>query len=273
MSTKKLPAFQFYPSDWKSDIKVQSLEFHDRGIWFEMLCLMHESEQRGKLVMNGKSMERKMIARLIGTDLRTLNKSLDILISAGVAYVDEAGVIFNRRMVNDEKLRLVRMEAGSQGGNPALLNQKDNQKDNQTVKQNPTPSSSSSISLTNNSVGVVEGAKIFDLFRKQYPGTKRSLETEFSNFQMKHKNWKEILPLLATSLKNQIESRAQKEQQGEWVPPWKHLRTWINNRGWEEEQSDPKVKNISRNADEHYKDAHEMIHGSPDAPIEDIKSQ
>lgn len=142
MSTKKLPAFQFYPSDWKSDMKVQSLEFHERGIWFEMLCLMHESEQRGKLVMNGKPMDRKMIARLIGTDLRTLNKSLDIIISTGVAYVDEEGVIFNRRMVKDEAIRLIRKEAGSQGGNPALLNQKDNQEDNQTLKQKSTPSSS-----------------------------------------------------------------------------------------------------------------------------------
>ena len=50
---KKLPAMQFYPGDWRKDIGVQSLSFHDRGVWFEMLMLMHGSERRGVLVLNG----------------------------------------------------------------------------------------------------------------------------------------------------------------------------------------------------------------------------
>ena len=44
---KKLPALQFYPGDWRKDLGVQSLSFHDRGVWFEMLMLMHDSENRG----------------------------------------------------------------------------------------------------------------------------------------------------------------------------------------------------------------------------------
>ena len=57
----------------------------------------------------------------------------------------------SRRMVNDEKIRDIRKNAGKKGGNPNLLNQKVKPEVNQNpttrVKQNPTPSSSSSTSV------------------------------------------------------------------------------------------------------------------------------
>lgn len=87
-----------------------------------------------------------------------------------------------------------------------------------------------------------EGDKeIFDTFRKEYPGTKRGLETEFSNFQKKHKDWREVLPDLSALLKCQINQRECLKQSDQFVPEWKHLQTWINSRCWEEEfQSQPK---------------------------------
>lgn len=143
----KLPAIQFYPADWRKDPAVQSLSFHDRGIWFEILCLMHESEQRGKLLLNGKPMPEDALARLLGLDKQNLTKTLNTLIEYGVASRDEDGVLFNRRMVRDEKLREIRKKAGSLGGNPFLVNQNPNQKPSKTkkqVNQKPTPSSSAS---------------------------------------------------------------------------------------------------------------------------------
>jgi hypothetical protein len=108
----KLPAFQFYPADWRKDPGVQSLPYFERGIWFEILCLMHESEQRGKLILNGR---------------------------------DGQGVLMNRRMVSDENLRKIRQESGKKGGNPVLVKQKPT-KTKKRVKQKSTPSSSSSSS-------------------------------------------------------------------------------------------------------------------------------
>jgi hypothetical protein len=150
----KMPAFQFYPQDWRKDIGVQSLSFHDRGIWFELLCIMHESEVRGMLVHNGRAMGEETLSRLIGTDLKTLRKTLKTLLEIGVASKDENGVIFNRRMIRDDAIIQKRRASGRLGGNPNLLNQKDNHIDNytpnhpnnQNAKQNPTPSSSSSTS-------------------------------------------------------------------------------------------------------------------------------
>lgn len=115
----KLPALQFYPGDWKKDMGVQSLSFHDRAVWFEMLLLMHESEERGRLVLNGRAMPTPILARILGIEISTLESALKAILDYGVAGEDE-GVIFCRRMVRDEEKRTSQSSAGKLGGNPAL---------------------------------------------------------------------------------------------------------------------------------------------------------
>lgn len=151
--TIKLPAMQFYPGDWRKDVGVQTLSYHDRGVWFEMLCLMHESERRGVLVLNHKAMSDEMLARLLGLDIQILTTTLTNLIATGVASREvETGAIFNRRMVRDERLRQVRTEVGKLGGNPNLVKQNPTTR----VKQNSTPSSS--VSSSSSSSKDVSGA-------------------------------------------------------------------------------------------------------------------
>ena len=132
----KLPAFQFYPGDWRKDVGVQSLDYECRGVWFEILCLMHESERRGVLILNGRAMSDESLARLLGLPEVLLKQILTKVEAAGVASREqETGALLCRRMVRDENLRKVRQNAGKQGGNPILLKQ------NRTtgLKQNPTP--------------------------------------------------------------------------------------------------------------------------------------
>jgi hypothetical protein len=122
--SEKLPALHFYPGDWKKDLGVQSLDFHDRHVWFEMLLLMHESEERGVLVVNGYPITTEMLARLLGLDNQILSKSLENIKKNGVCGVREDGALYSRRMVRDEELRSKRIYAGSKGGNPVLVKQK-----------------------------------------------------------------------------------------------------------------------------------------------------
>lgn len=148
----KQPSFQFYPGDWKRDAGVQSLSFEERGVWFEMMLLMFESAERGKLVFgSGTPMPEDAVARSLGLDRQRYVQILRKLLDYGVASKDEkTGIIFCRRMVRDAELSKKRAECGKLGGNPNLLNQNSSKreaKSNQNGKQNPTPSSSSSISL------------------------------------------------------------------------------------------------------------------------------
>lgn len=80
----------------------------------------------------------------------------------------------------------------------------------------------------------VQGEKInevFENFRKAYPGTKGGYKKEFDNFK-KHDDWNNCIEKLLPALENQINIRSQSTG---FVPEWRHLKTWLNNRGWEDE--------------------------------------
>jgi hypothetical protein len=141
----KMPAMQFYPGDWRKDLAVRSLGYHDRGVWIEMLCLMHESSERGVLLLNGTPMSDETISGILGLDIQIFIISLTKILANGVARRRQSdGAIYSKRMVEDERLCEVRRNAGKLGGNPVLLNQNPTTLDNQS----PTPSSSSSSSIT-----------------------------------------------------------------------------------------------------------------------------
>ena len=135
----KLPAIQFYPGDWHKDQGVQALDLMQRGAWFELLLMMHDSDERGVLLVNGHPMPDAVIARRLGLDNQTANQILTTLLDFGVASRRATdGALFCRRMVKDEYLRQIRQEAGKKGGNPRLLNQTANQPANQSANQTPT---------------------------------------------------------------------------------------------------------------------------------------
>src|SRR6186997_2441908 len=104
----KLPAFQFYPANWRKSTDVQAMSFHDRGVWFELLCLMHESEERGRLILGGRPIRDEILAKLIGTSTKKLRNSIQIFLEFGVAFRDESGALCNRRMMRDEQIRQAR---------------------------------------------------------------------------------------------------------------------------------------------------------------------
>lgn len=200
----KLPAFQFYPADWRKDPGVQSLSFHDRGIWFEILCLMHESEQRGRLLLNGKAMPDEALARLLGLDKQILTKTLTTLLEYGVASRDNDGALMNRRMVRDENLRVIRQTVGKLGGNPALLKQnqttEDNQKPTTRLKQKSTPSSASSSA---SSTAVSAAAGEFDSNPEQ-----RATETKLNALKAELRSCYALTDSSGWRLNGQLESLA-----------------------------------------------------------------
>ena len=119
--SKKLPAFQFYPGDWRKDPAVQACSIGARGFWFEMLCLMHESEERGFLLVGGHPPDISTLARLTGTSKAECQGYLKELEDRKVFAKDEKGVVFCKRIVRDEAARQKNIEDGKKGGNPMLI--------------------------------------------------------------------------------------------------------------------------------------------------------
>ncbi len=148
------PSFQFYPGDWQRDSGLRVCSLGARGLWIEMLCIMHQAEPYGYLKVNHMPILPNILARMVGATIEEVEGWLGELEAAGV-FDREENVIFSRRMVKDENLRKIRAAGGILGGNPALkVKDKDCTKVNLTgedeVKQKSTPSSSSSSS--NNSI-------------------------------------------------------------------------------------------------------------------------
>lgn len=117
---KKMPYIHFYPSVWRSDIKVQSMTSKSKHVWIETLLIMAEADERGKLVMNGKPISLEYHARLVGYSVEETKVAIDEIIASGVAYVDTSGIMYNKRMVDDMAKYTQDSLNGQKGGNPAL---------------------------------------------------------------------------------------------------------------------------------------------------------
>ena len=77
----------------------------------------------------------------------------------------------------------------------------------------------------------------FEAFRKRYPGTKNGSQTELKNFT-RHKDWMEVADVIEDKLEYEGRYREWMKAKEKWVPDWKNLQTWINNRCWEQEFPD-----------------------------------
>lgn len=125
MPKVKLPAMPFYIGDWKKAPEVQALPLETRAVWWEMLLIMWESDERGCLVLNKTALKAETLASMIGCGLNRADmaRHLSVMETFGVYSKRESdGVIFCRWMVKHERIRKLRSYAGKKGGNPALKN-------------------------------------------------------------------------------------------------------------------------------------------------------
>lgn len=132
-----LPAMPFYVGDWLKCPEVKVLPPDVRGLWFDMICYMWESVERGVMVKpNNQPYAKIEIIRMIGLDCAGSSAWLDTLIENGVCSIREAdGAIFSRRMVKEEDVRQKRRCAGKKGGD--ITKAKVFQKPKQIAVENP----------------------------------------------------------------------------------------------------------------------------------------
>jgi len=117
----KLPAYLWYTGDWWKSTDVRMCSLAARGLWRDMLDLMHDNVRRGYLQLaNGEPMTAEHIAAAIGASSAEVSSLLMELKKFGVYSCTGTGVIFSRRMVRDDSKRRKAVEFGKLGGNPKL---------------------------------------------------------------------------------------------------------------------------------------------------------
>lgn len=141
----KRPSFQFYPNDWRSDPALRMCSSGARGLWIDMLCLMHEGTPYGHLTHREKDILPEVLARLTGNAISDIETWLCELLEHGVAQKNDGGTIYSRRMVRDEEVRQVRAAGGVKSlKHPNVPKKKKGRPSRTSLKGSPSSSSSSS---------------------------------------------------------------------------------------------------------------------------------
>ncbi|MFA6134710.1 MAG: hypothetical protein WC869_11910 [Phycisphaerae bacterium] len=97
---------KWYPADWRSDPSLRMCGFAARGLWADLLALMHEAEPYGCLLVNGKPPSPAQLAAMLGGTARQVETLMAELEAAGVFSRDDEGVVYSRRMVRDQAASL-----------------------------------------------------------------------------------------------------------------------------------------------------------------------
>lgn len=217
MADAKLPAFHFYPGDWLRD-PVSGCSLAAQGLWLRMMFIAHDSTRYGYLEINGSAMQPEHVAARCGTPLAQYETLLSELVASGIPSINEAGIIYSRRMVNDAKLRAVRAKAGRKGGKAPRSNAEAN------IKQN-----------TDNDN---DNDHEFELFWTVFPrGRKKSKARAREAFE-KARCKAPTTEIIAAA----TEYAASAEGRGQYV---KMPETWLNGECWNDDREAWKHKETS----------------------------
>lgn len=127
----KVPYFPFYPGDWMKDPSLSMCAPATRGIWSDLLCVIHELNQGGTA-----SGSAEQLARACRCTVAEFVAAADELAATGTADISQRNGryhIHSRRMERDLKTRAEREAAGSAGGNAKRDNQRASKPPSKTV--------------------------------------------------------------------------------------------------------------------------------------------
>jgi len=125
MSAASKPWMKFYPQDWRADEKLRMCSLAARGLWMEMLAIMHRSERYGQLLISGHVPTDAQLAVQVGASESEVTAMLAELGGAGVFSRTTSGAIYSRRMTRDGKKAETARKNGKTGGNPNLRKQRE----------------------------------------------------------------------------------------------------------------------------------------------------
>lgn len=132
---------KFWWQDWAADPALRKCSLAAQGLWMRLLCIMHEADPRGHLLIDGDPPTAKDLAAITGASLREIAALLKELKQAKVYSQTMRGVVYSRRMVKDTAASERGQHTGRLGGNPTLLAQREgrNPSEGLTPEVNPTP--------------------------------------------------------------------------------------------------------------------------------------
>lgn len=128
------PSFQFYPADWRNNANLRRCSPAARGIWVDVMCVLHDSDEYGVVrwplidLANSANAPIKLVRELVE---KNVLKGGDKVVAMPFIYVPRSGrkngdpvtllptqagpLWYSSRMVKDEYVRTIRGEASRFG--------------------------------------------------------------------------------------------------------------------------------------------------------------
>lgn len=124
----ELEWIKWFPHKYRDEVGLRFCSFAAEGLWMAILMRMHTNDPYGHLTLAGRAPSPKEMAKILGKGTASqIQSGLEELEHERVFSRTSDGIIYCRRMVRDNRRRLIAKENGSHGGNPALLTSLDNQ--------------------------------------------------------------------------------------------------------------------------------------------------
>lgn len=111
----ELPWFKFHVRDWQAEEGLAFCSIAARGLWIELMCLMHQVEPYGHLLIKGKPPTDRQLNVLLRVPMVELVRLMQELEDNDIFSRTDDGIIFSRRMVRDAELHEEMSNRGQKG--------------------------------------------------------------------------------------------------------------------------------------------------------------
>jgi len=123
MALRNQPYLPLYVDDYLTDEKLNMCSAATQGIYIKILCILHKSEEYGKLLIKAKYKQNEskiknfalQLSKLITFSEAEIEAALTELIDEGVMAIED-DVLYQKRMVRDNDISIKRGLAGAKGG-------------------------------------------------------------------------------------------------------------------------------------------------------------
>ena len=217
----KLPAIMLYTGDWKKDPCLSKCGPATRGIWWDILCAMHDDNRSG--ILTGTPLELARICRCNVAQLNRASNELKRTKTADVTFCNGEITFCNRRMKRE-----------ADGRESTKMRVKKHREKKPKHLCNAPSSYSSSISVTKENK---EGVFLFGLFWKLYPCKKDKKDAK--DIWVKNKCHEHFDAIMA-AVKKQVKDYNYKKSEGGFVENFPYAVRWLRREKWKDEPTKTK---------------------------------
>jgi uncharacterized protein YdaU (DUF1376 family) len=123
MALRNQPYFPLYVQDFLTDEKLMECSVVAHGVYIRLLCVMHKSDEYGCILLRQKDRQSDRqiknfalkLIKFMPFDIQQIENGLSELLTEGVINL-EGDKIFQKRMVKDNSISILRSEVGKKGG-------------------------------------------------------------------------------------------------------------------------------------------------------------